>query len=98
MSTGPQELSEAIKHKIKAMHNRSAELETKMEKLEALVKSKDQEILSLKGKLSKSEGELETIKLAKAYQGNDSSSDSEAKTKINEMVKEIDRCIALLNN
>lgn len=97
MSKGPVELREAIKRKIKALHNRSAELESKMEKLEGLIKSKDLEITELKEKVSKGESELETLKLAKAYQGADSS-DSEAKAKINEMVKEIDRCIALLNN
>jgi len=41
--------------------------------------------------------QVETLKLAKAYQNGDGG-DKESRLKINEMVKEIDRCIALLNN
>ena len=63
---------------------------------EKLVGQKNAE-RELKEQLRTLESDVETLKLARAY-GDDSKADKGAKSKINEMVKEIDKCIALLND
>ncbi len=65
------------------------------QKLLAINKQKDEEILKLKEK-------LETYKLSNAFiitseGGNITDKKHDAKIRINRIVKEIDRCIALLN-
>jgi chromosome segregation ATPase len=97
MSNGPKELLEGIKRKIKVIHYKNLELEKELSELKASLSSKVEENRKLAEEVNQRESEIETLKLAKAYQAGDSA-ESEAKSKINEMVKEIDRCIALLNN
>lgn len=63
---------------------------------EKLVAQKNAE-RELKEQIRTLESDVEILKLAKAY-GDDSTADRGAKAKINEMVKEIDKCIALLND
>lgn len=41
--------------------------------------------------------QIKMLKLAKKIDGEDNSSSKEVKLMINEMVREIDKCIALLN-
>lgn len=86
------------------------ELNSKVEKLiklyiSSLEKNKDLErqIAALENKIVESEREkqdlnekLKTAKLANAMSGGESN--HEAKLRINQLVREIDKCIALLNN
>lgn len=46
--------------------------------------------------INKLKNQIEKIKIAKSLESSDGS--IEAKTKINELVREIDKCIGLLNN
>ncbi|MFP5470860.1 MAG: hypothetical protein ACLGGV_04630 [Bacteroidia bacterium] len=62
------------------------------------------DIISLKATLSQKEEQLtkfkkenEVLSVAKSLSG-DGESNKEAKLKINELVREIDKCISLLNN
>lgn len=86
------------------------ELNSKVEKLiklyiSSLEKNKDLErqIAALENKIVESEREkqdlnekLKTAKLANAMSGGENN--HEAKLRINQLVREIDKCIALLNN
>jgi hypothetical protein len=52
-----------------------------------------------KEKINELENQLNVLKLAKNVSGDgDENERAELKRKINEMVKEIDMCVALLNN
>lgn len=62
----------------------------------ALVQSRN-EIDSERESNKALQSELDAIKMANAISG-DEPVDKHARSKINEMVKEIDRCIALMNN
>ncbi|NND94946.1 MAG: hypothetical protein HKN45_08770 [Flavobacteriales bacterium] len=97
MSTLSSDLIDSIKRKIKEIHSKNIQLEQRVLDFGTKLEEKDTELLELQKEVSRKAGEIETLKLAKAYQEGDMA-DPEAKAKINEMVKEIDRCIALLNN
>lgn len=97
MTTEPQVLLEKIKKRIKNMHLKHVAMAEENQKLkEKLLAQKNLE-RELKEKVSSLESDVETLKLAKAYD-EDTKADRSAKSKINEMVREIDRCIALLND
>jgi len=90
-------LLEKIKKRIKNMHQKHAAMVAENLVLkEKLVAQKNLE-RELKEQVRVLESDVETLKLARAY-GDDTKADKGAKAKINEMVKEIDRCIALLND
>ena len=64
----------------------------------------DNEIANLSNQLKSKESEIEELKqkykimkLAKSLEGGEQESNKDLKLKINEMVREIDKCIALLN-
>ena len=97
MSQNTSSLIDSIKKKIKGLHTANLELHTEADKLKGQLDIKSQRIKDLEEQLKAQRSEIESLKLAKAYEGGNGA-DKEAKTRINEMVREIDRCIALLNN
>ena len=64
--------------------------------LEAEVKATRERLESMKGENNKLKEENKTLKVAKAIAGGKGS--AEARNRINQLVREIDKCIALLNN
>ena len=97
MSNEPTILLEKIKKRIRNIHQKHSSVVQENQVLkEKLVTQKNLE-RDLKEKVRSLESDLETLKVARAY-GDDSGADSGAKSKINEMDKEIDRCIGLLND
>ena len=88
---------DSIKKKIKGLHSANHALRSETEKLNGQLAIKTQRIKDLEDQLKAQRSEIESLKLARAYEeGN--GADKEARSRINEMVREIDRCIALLNN
>jgi 23S rRNA maturation-related 3'-5' exoribonuclease YhaM len=73
------------KHQI--LTNKNANLSNELEKIKQELEIKDQQILELNNK----------IKLLKIAGSVDSGGTKEVKLKINEMVREIDKCIAQIN-
>jgi chromosome segregation ATPase len=70
--------------------------------LKAQLSSKDEELQRLRDHISKQEAHItsieesnKTLKIAKSLTG--AGENTDAKLKINELVREIDKCIALLN-
>ncbi len=97
MTKEPTVLLEKIKKRIKNIHQKhTAVVKENLDLKAKLVAQKNIE-RELKEQVKVLESNVETLKLARAY-GDDSKVDKGAKAKINEMVKEIDRCIALLND
>ncbi|MGB0165358.1 MAG: hypothetical protein ACPF8V_00760 [Luteibaculum sp.] len=74
------------------------------ESLKEQLQEKDQQIVSLKDELKHKESEFSSLKekvrlfeSAEAFAGTSEGGKKEARLKINELVREIDKCIALLN-
>ncbi len=67
-----------------------ARLSNEINNLSSQLKSKESEIEELEQK-------YKIMKLAKSLEGGEVESNKDLKLKINEMVREIDKCIALLN-
>jgi len=61
------------------------------------VKSLNSEIKEFQSAIDEMNEQIKMLKLAKKIDGEDNSSSKEVKLMINEMVREIDKCIALLN-
>jgi predicted nuclease with TOPRIM domain len=66
-------------------------------KLNEDILSAGEEITELKSKISELNENIKMLKLASQIDGNEVGSTKDVKLMINEMVREIDKCIALLN-
>jgi len=66
-------------------------------KLNEDILSAGEEITELKTKISELNENIKMLKLASQIDGNEVGSTKDVKLMINEMVREIDKCIALLN-
>ena len=72
-----------------SLKEQNIQLETKVSELKNTLKQQKSEIESFNGK-------VKMLKMAKSL-GGDSEKNTEMKLKINELVREIDKCISLLN-
>lgn len=66
-------------------------------KIKENILSKEQEISSLNSNITVLNDQLKMLKLASQLDGNEVGSTTDVKLMINEMVREIDKCIALIN-
>jgi septal ring factor EnvC (AmiA/AmiB activator) len=83
-----RELSGRLIEDRKRLQQLLVEKEEELERVNALVSKHEKRNAEL-------EAEIKNLKIAKSLNGTGESTD--AKLKINELVREIDRCIALLN-
>jgi len=74
----------------KKLLSKADELELKVSRLEENISKSTTEINEIKEK-------YKVLKMTKKLKGTETENSKELKLKINEMVKEIDKCIALLN-
>ncbi len=98
MSKEPGAILEGIKKKIKELHQLQVALKEENARLRSDLNQNKEHLTAEKERVRRLESEIETVKLAKAYQEGEQGVSKEARAKINAMVKEIDRCIALLND
>lgn len=89
---------------VKSIENKIRQLSDLILELKLDIQQKDGEIASLVKQLKTLEVEnsdlnkkVESVQIANALVANESEGKRDAKLKINELVREIDRCIALLN-
>jgi len=66
-------------------------------KIKENILSKEQEISTLNSNITVLNDQLKMLKLASQLDGNEVGSTTDIKLMINEMVREIDKCIALIN-
>ena len=66
-------------------------------KIKENILSKEQEISALNSNISVLNDQLKMLKLASQLDGNEVGSTTDVKLMINEMVREIDKCIDLIN-
>tara|TARA_R110001592_G_scaffold9723_4_gene51456 strand:- start:10732 stop:11016 length:285 start_codon:yes stop_codon:yes gene_type:complete len=93
-----------VNTQVKSIENKIRQLSELILELKLDIQQKDSEIATLVKKLKTLEIEntnlnskVESVQIANALVTNESEGKRDAKLKINELVREIDRCIALLN-
>lgn len=75
------------------------EMADEQERLKARLKATESELANARGRIKELESEMQGLKVAMMVSGSDSTSDiSEYQRRLSKMVREIDNCIALLNN
>lgn len=67
------------------------------EKIASQMKKLDEEKTNLQNEINQLQEQVKLLKLAKQLEGDSIKDTKEVKLKINEMVREIDKCIALMN-
>ena len=67
------------------------------EKMASQLKKLDEEKTNLQNEINQLQEQVKLLKLAKQLEGDSVQDTKEVKLKINEMVREIDKCIALMN-
>ena len=67
------------------------------EKIASQLKKLDEEKTNLQSEINQLQEQVKLLKLAKQLEGDNVKDTKEVKLKINEMVREIDKCIALMN-
>lgn len=67
------------------------------EKIASQMKKLDEEKTNLQNEINQLQEQVKLLKLAKQLEGDNVKDTKEVKLKINEMVREIDKCIALMN-
>ena len=67
------------------------------EKITSQLKKLDEEKTNLQNEINQLQEQVKLLKLAKQLEGDSVKDTKEVKLKINEMVREIDKCIALMN-
>ena len=67
------------------------------EKMANQLKKLDEEKRNLQNEINQLQEQVKLLKLAKQLEGDSVKDTKEVKLKINEMVREIDKCIALMN-
>tara|TARA_A100001234_G_C12405380_1_gene292179 strand:+ start:16 stop:309 length:294 start_codon:yes stop_codon:yes gene_type:complete len=67
------------------------------EKMASQLKKLDEEKTNLQNEINQLQEQVKLLKLAKQLEGDSVKDTKEVKLKINEMVREIDKCIALMN-
>lgn len=100
MSTGSIELGNELENKVLALIGKVNELKDANAKLESRIANLESELDIARSQTAESRRELDTCKLGLALRGSrlmsTAMSSDEAKRRINLMVREIDKCIALL--
>ena len=100
MSTGSIELGNELENKVLALIGKVNELKDANAKLESRIANFESELDIARSQAAESRRELDTCKLGLALRGSrlmsTAMSSDEAKRRINLMVREIDKCIALL--
>jgi len=95
---GSDQLLSEIKEKIRAMRESRTALEREYGKMSAQLQEMKSQLDSKSTKISHLEMDIKKMNMARSIGGEDSGAKRETKLKINEMVKEIDKCIAMLNS
>jgi hypothetical protein len=97
MDNTKEDLILALKNKIKTIIDLYENQKNTNKDLEIINRELKEKLILLENKINDVEEKYENLKLAKAIVSSDEESSHEAKIKVNRIVREIDKCIALLN-
>ena len=96
MMRATQTLLSDIKQGLNKLIEKNSQLIEDQKKLEVHIADLQEQLTDAQEKILRLEEQNRQLRTAKAVTGENESSD-EAKAKINELVREIDKCLALLN-
>ena len=96
MMRATQAILSEVKLGLNKLIDRNGRLVEDQKKLEVYIANLQKQLSEAHDKIMSLEDQNRQLRTAKAVSGGDESSD-EAKAKINELVREIDKCLALLN-
>ena len=91
------ELFSSLRHKIKTIISLFEEQKTLNQELKDKNREMNERIIELENRLGKAEKDFENLKMAKVLSSLSSEDIHDTKIQVNRIVREIDRCIALLN-
>lgn len=91
------ELFSSLRHKIKTIISLFEEQKTLNQELQDKNREMNERITELENRLGKAEKDFENLKMAKVLSSLSSEDIHDTKIQVNRIVREIDRCIALLN-
>lgn len=97
MSTKHDSSLQAIKNRLSDFQKSYLSMKMELDKKDEEVRALKSELLRLEGERDQMESELETARMAQTLSGQEVDNGA-TKRKIDAMVREIDRCIALLND
>ena len=97
METYNDVLTNGLRNKIKKLITLYEENKTKNQTLELKNKELAERVFLLERKLAETEKKYNNIKLGKTILASGDNNSHEARIKVNRIVREIDKCIALLN-
>jgi len=86
-----------IGHKIERLGEEKRSLSERLGKSQTEIEQLKERIVSMDSELGKIKEENHLLTMAKSLDATEQSGSAEARKRINELVKEIDKCIALLN-
>ena len=86
-----------IRNYVKGLHNSLTESSENEKKLKSQIEQLGEEKTNLKEEIIKLQEQIKILKLAKQLDGEGVDKTKEVKLMINEMLREIDKCIALMN-
>ena len=86
----------SLKGNVHQLMNEYSQLKTQNEELSLTVTSLNQQLTTKQSEIGELNEKYKVLKMAKSLEGV-STENKDVKLKINEMVREIDKCIALLN-
>ena len=86
----------SLKNSVHQLMNKCTQLETQNKELSSELASLNSNAIAKQAEIETLNEKYKVLKMAKSLEGA-SSKNKEVKLKINEMVREIDKCIALLN-
>lgn len=88
---------DVIRHKVLRLQRRNQQLEESNQSLREKTNALQLQLQESRRMVSEPESQQKILKIAKGLQ-QDPKAKQEAKLKINEFIKEIDKCIALMND
>jgi chromosome segregation ATPase len=86
-----------IENKVNEIANQRNQYKNQVVNLNDEIASLSNQLKSKESEIAELEQKYKIMKLAKSLEGGEQESNKDLKLKINEMVREIDKCIALLN-
>ena len=87
---------DSLKESVQQLMRAYAQLKTQNAELSFAVTALDQQLVTKQSEVEALEEQYKVLKMAKSLEGV-STENKDVKLKINEMVREIDKCIALIN-
>ncbi len=93
----PNEIMDGLRNKFKAIISINKTYREKNQILQEELEKLNTKITEQELKINEIDGKYESISLAEAFSASEEDV-QEAKLKVNKIVREIDKCIALLNN